>query len=161
MQNYNNEPLEKLLKNSQTSSIFVFLRTQNKPLGVREIQRGLDLANPSIAHWHLNKLLENNIVRQTTGNKYILNEPYSSIHKIPLSVQMDYYIFKGKIVPDVFFLLSFLSVLSFASILLLLTGNWIASSFIAILGLLVTIISIFKFYFKLSKTITEKENHNE
>jgi DNA-binding transcriptional ArsR family regulator len=53
--------------------IYRLLLTSTKPLGVREIQRRLNLSSPSIVQYHLAKLEQANILRREMGN-YVVNK---------------------------------------------------------------------------------------
>ncbi len=44
----------------------------NKPLGIREVQRALNLSSPSVAQYHLAKLDQAGLVKKDGGN-YVVN----------------------------------------------------------------------------------------
>lgn len=44
----------------------------NKPIGIREVQRALNLSSPSVAQYHLAKLEQAGLVKKDTGN-YVVN----------------------------------------------------------------------------------------
>lgn len=44
----------------------------NKPLGIREVQRALNLSSPSVAQYHLSKLEQTGLVKREEGN-YLVN----------------------------------------------------------------------------------------
>lgn len=44
-----------------------------KPLGVREIQRALNLSSPSVAQYHISKLEHSGLIKKEMGN-YIINK---------------------------------------------------------------------------------------
>lgn len=52
--------------------IYRLMLTSNKPLGVREIQRTLDLSSPSVAQHHLSMLERAGLIRES-GN-YVINK---------------------------------------------------------------------------------------
>jgi predicted DNA-binding transcriptional regulator len=56
-----------------TLAIFRFIFKEGRPLGTREIQRGLKLSSASLASYHLAKLLEAGLI-QETANGYIVNK---------------------------------------------------------------------------------------
>jgi hypothetical protein len=43
----------------------------NKPVGVREIQRALNLSSPSVARYHISKLEDAGIIKRVNGNYMI------------------------------------------------------------------------------------------
>jgi hypothetical protein len=45
----------------------------NKPLGIREIQRTLNLSSPSVAQYHLSKLEHARLLKRERGN-YVVNK---------------------------------------------------------------------------------------
>ncbi|MGB9914870.1 MAG: helix-turn-helix domain-containing protein [Candidatus Bathyarchaeales archaeon] len=56
-----------------TLEIYRLLLKTNKPLGIREIQRALNLSSPSQAQYHLNKLEEVGLLKREMGN-YVINK---------------------------------------------------------------------------------------
>jgi hypothetical protein len=60
------EDSEKVLKGT-TLEVYRFLLRQSKPMGVREIQRALDLSSPSVATYHLAKLEEIGLLKRENG----------------------------------------------------------------------------------------------
>lgn len=44
----------------------------SKPLGIREVQRALNLSSPSVAQYHLSKLEQAGLVKREVGN-YVVN----------------------------------------------------------------------------------------
>jgi DNA-binding transcriptional ArsR family regulator len=57
----------------KTFEIYRLLLTTDKPLGIREIQRALNLSSPSQAQYHLNKLEEAGLLKREMGN-YVINK---------------------------------------------------------------------------------------
>ena len=57
---------EKVLTGT-TLEVYRFLLKQNKPMGVREIQRALNLSSPSVATYHLSKLEETGLLKRVNG----------------------------------------------------------------------------------------------
>lgn len=60
-----------ILKGNSLEIYRILLRSK-KPLGVREIQRKLNLSSPSVVQWHLSKLEEAGLVKHEMGN-YTVN----------------------------------------------------------------------------------------
>jgi len=60
-----------------TRDIYRFLLKSNKPVGIREVQRALNLSSPSIVAYHFSKLEEAGLVKREKGDyivsKVILN----------------------------------------------------------------------------------------
>lgn len=51
-----------------TLDVYRFILKKGKAVGVREVQRALNLSSPSIAVYHLSKLEDHNLVRRENGN---------------------------------------------------------------------------------------------
>jgi Fe2+ or Zn2+ uptake regulation protein len=96
-----------IISHPSTTSVFLYLKNQNRPVGVREVQKALNFNNPSTAYWHLNKLRDNGIINQLQNDKYQVHESYQDIKKIPLTVTLDHYILTGKNIPEIVILLTF------------------------------------------------------
>jgi DNA-binding transcriptional ArsR family regulator len=55
-----------------TLDIYRLLVTTSEPLGIREIQRTLNLSSPSVVQYHLEKLERAKLLRKEKGN-YVVN----------------------------------------------------------------------------------------
>lgn len=53
--------------------IYRLLLTSRRPLGIREIQRALNLSSPSVAQYHLSKLENAGLLKREAGN-YDINK---------------------------------------------------------------------------------------
>ncbi|MCL4518940.1 MAG: winged helix-turn-helix domain-containing protein [Thaumarchaeota archaeon] len=53
--------------NETTRRIYRHLYKMGRPLGVHELQRDLGLSSPSIASYHIKKLIEQGLVREQDG----------------------------------------------------------------------------------------------
>ena len=58
----------------RTWDVYLCILTSGTPIGVREIWRTLNLSSPSLAQYHVNKLMELRLVETTPGGKYITND---------------------------------------------------------------------------------------
>ena len=47
-----------------TSKVYKFILKNDRPVGIREVQRALDLSSPTLALYHINKLEEAGLVRK-------------------------------------------------------------------------------------------------
>lgn len=59
---------------SATWNIYLHILTSREPVGVREIWRELKLSSPSLAQYHVNRLLELGMIIQTNEGKYAASE---------------------------------------------------------------------------------------
>jgi predicted DNA-binding transcriptional regulator len=51
----------------KTLLVYRFIITQNAPMGVREIQRKLKFSSPSLAHYHIDKLKDEGLIKEEAG----------------------------------------------------------------------------------------------
>jgi hypothetical protein len=58
----------------KTWDVYLCILTSNDPIGVREIWRSLNFSTPSLAQYHVNKLLELKLIDSTFSGKYVTNE---------------------------------------------------------------------------------------
>lgn len=79
-----------------TWDVYLYILT-SKSQGVREIWRGLNLSSPSLAQYHVNKLLDLNLIESTAEGKYRVNE------KGRMDVLHSFIILRGKLVPRLVF----------------------------------------------------------
>jgi hypothetical protein len=56
-----------------TYDVYLCILTSNSPVGVREIWRALNLSSPSLAQYHVNKLMELKLIEPQAG-KYVTND---------------------------------------------------------------------------------------
>ena len=56
-----------------TYDVYLCILTSNSPVGVREIWRALKLSSPSLAQYHVNKLMELKLIEPQAG-KYVTND---------------------------------------------------------------------------------------
>ena len=57
----------------RTWDVYLCILTSNGPVGVRDIWRALGLSSPSLAQYHVNKLLDLKLI-QPDGEKYRVND---------------------------------------------------------------------------------------
>ncbi len=58
----------------KTWDVYLCILTSNDPIGVREIWRSLGFSSPSLAQYHVNKLLELKLIDSTRSGKYVTND---------------------------------------------------------------------------------------
>jgi len=80
-----------------TWEVYLYILTSEGPQGVREIWRGLKLSTPSLAQYHVNKLLDLGLIEATSEGKYRLNEMER------IDVLKSFIILRGKLVPRLVF----------------------------------------------------------
>jgi hypothetical protein len=86
-------------RNISAASWNVYLRilTSTEPVGVREIWRELKLSSPSLAQYHVNRLLELGMITQTNEGKYVASEEKR------IEALKGFLLLRGKLVPRLVF----------------------------------------------------------
>jgi hypothetical protein len=62
-----------------TWDVYLCIFTSKEPLGVREIWRKLDLSSPSLAQYHVNKLLELDLIESTPEGYCVTSEEVEAL----------------------------------------------------------------------------------
>lgn len=81
----------------KTLLIYIHLLKVNKPtIGVREVQKALNLSSPSVAAYHLNKLLELGLVENERGD-------YKLVREVKVGVLRQFVTLRGLVLPRFLF----------------------------------------------------------
>lgn len=80
-----------------TWDVYLHIVTSEKPQGVREIWRALNLSSPSLAQYHINKLLELNLIESSPDGKYQANE----IER--MNALRNFVLLRGRFIPRLMF----------------------------------------------------------
>ncbi|WP_338603819.1 winged helix-turn-helix domain-containing protein [Sulfolobus tengchongensis] len=112
--------------------IYLYLLRQRRPVGIRKIQKDLNLSSPSIVSYHIKRLMEEGLVKE-------VDEGYV-VAKIILE---DYIRFKNVIIPRSLFLSSFLISSLAILIYLIFLHPFSADVFSLVVIFIITIITIF------------------
>jgi hypothetical protein len=80
-----------------TWDVYLHIITSEKPQGVREIWRSLQLSSPSLAQYHINKLLELKLIEATPHGKYLASEIEQ------MDVLRSFILLRGRLVPRLVF----------------------------------------------------------
>ena len=57
-----------------TWDVYLSVLASGEPIGVRDVWRNLNLSSPSLAQYHINKLLGMKLIEQTAEGKYRASE---------------------------------------------------------------------------------------
>jgi len=57
-----------------TWDVYLSVLTSGEPVGVRDVWRSLNLSSPSLAQYHINKLLDMKLIETTAEGKYKASE---------------------------------------------------------------------------------------
>jgi hypothetical protein len=85
-----------ILKSSVTGTtrrVYLYILSSRTPVGVRDVWRGLDLSSPSLAQYHINKLLELELIDIDQFGKFQANA------QTKLDVLQNFLFLRGKVVP--------------------------------------------------------------
>ena len=92
--------------------VYVYMLKRKEPVGVREIQRDLNFSSPSVANYHIEKLIGLNLVSQDEYGRYYLAQ------KAQISVLESFVNVGGRTVPRMSFFAAFFTTLLLAYVLL-------------------------------------------
>ncbi len=98
-----------------TLRVYVYVLRQKK-VGVRQVQRALRLSNPSLAQYHLSKLVELGLVKEEGGEYEIMKE-------VKVDVMRDFLRLGTLLVPRFVFYAAFFSVFAVYFVVLALTAR--------------------------------------
>ncbi len=90
-----------------TLKIYLFLVRYGRPIGVRELQRKLGLSSPSLAAYHLNKLVRLGLVEKDSEGRYVVKR----IIGTPLLIH--FMKLPGILVPRLLFYAIFATIITF------------------------------------------------
>jgi len=80
-----------------TWNVYLFILTSREPVGVRSVWRSLKLSSPSLAQYHINRLLEFGMIVQTREGKYTASEEKR------VEILKSFVLFYGKLIPRLVF----------------------------------------------------------
>ena len=86
-----------------TWDVYLYILTSDKPAGIRDVWRGLKLSSPSLAQYHVNKLLELNLIESTIDGKYQAND----VERI--GILRNFVMLRGRLIPRLLFYGAFLT----------------------------------------------------
>lgn len=100
-----------------TWEVYLYVLTAREPVGVRDVWRGLGLSSPSLAQYHINKLLAMRLVEQTRDGRYAVGETGR------VEALRGFVLLRGRLIPRLVFYGSLISGLLLAY-LVLWPFNW-------------------------------------
>ena len=121
-----------------TWNIYLFILTSREPVGVRDIWRRLKLSSPSLAQYHINRLLEFGMIVQTREGKYVASEEKR------IEALRSFVLIYGKLIPRLVFYGALI-----AGILVFYLIAWpIEWNFRDLTVIAIAVISMFAFFFE-------------
>lgn len=140
------ETMQEIFKHPVTTQAFAFLRRENRSIGVREMQKQLNLGSSSTSHYHLSKLVQLGVASQNADNSYILVEPYASIKEIPLPVVLDHYLVGGTFRPKISLIIAFQTIMVLAIMIMLAYGMHISAALAGLLTVIISTVMLLRFF---------------
>jgi hypothetical protein len=119
---------EQLRKDLSGTTLLVYMYIlQKRTVGVRETQRALSLSSPSVASYHLDKLVQNQLIEKNPTGTYHLRQKAD----IPSLAQ---YVLLGKwVVPRYLFYAAFTTIFYFGYLILFYDGEVTSANVFAVL----------------------------
>ncbi|MFH0896528.1 MAG: helix-turn-helix domain-containing protein [Candidatus Bathyarchaeota archaeon] len=121
-----------------TWDVYMHILTSREPTGVREVWRELKLSSPSLAQYHINKLLDLKLIETVSDGKYQTNKDE------PVEALRSFVLLRGKLIPRLVFYGALLSGV-FISYLAFWPFRW---DFRDLVVLAVSVFSISIFFFE-------------
>ncbi|TFG14278.1 hypothetical protein EU537_03600 [Candidatus Thorarchaeota archaeon] len=87
-----------------TLRVYWYMIQQNEPVGVREVQKALNMSSPSVASHHLNKLINLDLAQKMRDNSYGL------IEIVKVGVLRNFVGYRGRLLPRYSFIAVFFTV---------------------------------------------------
>ncbi|NHJ48742.1 MAG: hypothetical protein FK733_13235 [Asgard group archaeon] len=116
-----------------TLRVFWYVSSQ-KSVGVREVQRVLELSSPSVAAYHLDKLCNLGLAEKNRQNRYFI------IKKVNVGELRHYFRIKQWLVPRWIFYATFVTIFFLSYMIFFYNGLTISSIFMIIISLITMII---------------------
>lgn len=80
-----------------TWDVYLSILTAREPKGVRDVWRDLNLSSPSLAQYHINKLLDMRLIETTDEGKYAANAERQ------LEALRNFMLLRGRLIPRMVF----------------------------------------------------------
>ncbi|HKX81314.1 MAG TPA: hypothetical protein VJL54_03590 [Nitrososphaera sp.] len=103
--------VEEQLK-GKTLQVYMYMIKKKEPVGVREVQRDLSFSSPSVANYHIEKLVELALVSQDEYGRYFVAQ------KVQVGVLQAFVNIGGLAVPRLSFFAAFFTTMLLAYVLL-------------------------------------------
>jgi predicted DNA-binding transcriptional regulator len=109
--NNSRDKVEEQLK-GKTLQVYMYMIKRKEPVGVREVQRDLDFSSPSVANYHIEKLIRLGLVGQDEYSRYYI------VQKVQVGLLQAFVNIGGIAVPRLSFFAAFFTTMFFAYIAL-------------------------------------------
>jgi hypothetical protein len=129
---------EKKHLSGTTWDVYLYIVTSKEPIGVREVWRKLKLSSPSLAQYHINKLVSLKLIEPTPNGKYQTNEEEQT------EILKSFIVLRGRLIPRLVFYGAILSGV-LASYLIFWPFRW---DFRDLVALFISVFSVLAFFFE-------------
>lgn len=85
----------------KTLQVYLYMIKRKEPVGVREVQRDLSFSSPSVANYHIDKLVQLSLIGQDEHGRYYV------IQKVQVGVLQAFVNIGGRAVPRLLFFAAF------------------------------------------------------
>jgi hypothetical protein len=85
----------------KTLQVYLYMIKRKYPVGVREVQRDLSFSSPSVANYHIDKLVQLSLISQDEHGRYYV------IQKVQVGVLQAFVNVGGRAVPRLLFFAAF------------------------------------------------------
>lgn len=96
----------------KTLQVYTYMLKKKEPVGVREVQRDLGFSSPSVANYHIEKLIELSLVGQDDYGRYFV------VQKIQVGILQAFVNIGGLSVPRLSFFAAFFTTLLISYLIL-------------------------------------------
>ncbi|MGH9992438.1 MAG: hypothetical protein ACREBU_17090 [Nitrososphaera sp.] len=96
----------------KTLQVYMYMVRKKDPVGVREVQRDLGFSSPSVANYHIDKLVELALIRQDEYGRYFV------VQKVQVGVLQAFVNIGGLAVPRLSFFAAFFTTMLIAYLVL-------------------------------------------
>ncbi len=96
----------------KTLQVYLYMIKRKDPVGVREVQRDLSFSSPSVANYHIDKLMQLSLISQDEHGRYYV------IQKVQVGVLQAFVNVGGRAVPRLLFFAAFFTTMLAAYLVL-------------------------------------------
>ncbi|MHA2432540.1 MAG: hypothetical protein ACXADO_04840 [Candidatus Thorarchaeota archaeon] len=100
-----------------TLRVYWYMLTQNRPVGVREVQRAIGMSSPSVASHHLSKLESLDLIEKLSDSSYEVSRV------VKVGVLRNFIAFRGRFLPRYMFIAIFFTTYTLAYLALSLVAS--------------------------------------
>ena len=96
----------------KTLQVYMYMIKRKEPVGVREVQRDLAFSSPSVANYHIDKLVQLSLISQDSHGRYYV------VQKVQVGVLQAFVNIGGRAIPRLLFFAAFFTTMLAAYVVL-------------------------------------------